>query len=453
MTTIQPLIYLLRNLLTPRKFPRVITSLLILLSAGSLFILSLGTPLKLTKEGVVLRSTPATNSGAIQTLTTPQTVFILKEESGWYKIRVNGKEEGWIPIWMLNNVQVQSDQKLLLQANTSTPVYQSENTNSPVVATLNAGDTAPISSEALGWAKVTVNKQIGYVQTDKITIMNEAQTTLTQISTDSSILASEVLQVRATNQAFLAQANNTSDILYTIEPNQQFKFISSTQDANGIEFYLAEDERGQRGYIDSANAAFEQYSKTHMNAPKVATLAEATIVIDAGHGGEDAGAVNDTPYTLEKEVALSTSKALQAELEAKGAKVIMIRTEDADVSLEERASLSEQYQADAFISIHYDAAIDEEWSGTTTYYYHNSDRPIADFINNELLKLKTNNNGVRFGNYLVLRENDQPSILLELGYMSNLQDVRLFRTEEYQTNVAKAIATGLEQYFLQAQAE
>lgn len=67
--------------------------------------------------------------------------------------------------------------------------------------------------------------------------------------------------------------------------------------------------------------------------------------------------------------------------------------------------------------------------------------------------LKTNNNGVRFGNYLVLRENDQPSILLELGYMSNLQDVRLFRTEEYQTNVAKAIATGLEQYFLQAQAE
>ena len=99
----------------------------------------------------------------------------------------------------------------------------------------------------------------------------------------------------------------------------------------------------------------------------------------------------------------------------------MSRTSDTDVSLEERAQLANQEKVNAFISIHFDEVSSNIASGITTYYYHTQDESLANLVNTELAKIQLNNqsvgnNGVHFGNYYVLRENHQPSLLLELGY-------------------------------------
>ena len=154
---------------------------------------------------------------------------------------------------------------------------------------------------------------------------------------------------------------------------------------------------------------------------------------------------------LKKRPSLAASNVLKAKLEAQGAVVIMSRTTDTDVSLEERAQLANQEKVDAFISIHFDEASSNIASGITTYYYHTQDESLANLVNTELGKIQLNNqavgnNGVHFGNYYVLRENHQPSLLLELGYMSNKDDLKLIQNSGYYDAVAEAIVKGLEQY-------
>ena len=87
-------------------------------------------------------------------------------------------------------------------------------------------------------------------------------------------------------------------------------------------------------------------------------------------------------------------------------------------------------------------------SGTTTYYYSESERNLADTINTKLTQQgPLKNNGVRHGNYFVLRNNAQPSILLELGYLDNDHDITIVNTANYQQTVAEAIYHGLSAYF------
>ncbi|MDO4431945.1 MAG: N-acetylmuramoyl-L-alanine amidase [Aerococcaceae bacterium] len=438
----------LRTIGSRKYFPPIATLLLIALSVMSLSLLFSSETLTLQKEEVTLRVAPATNSVALQTLKKNQSVQIIKEENGWYFVRLDGKTEGWIPIWLLESKTLHSEQDLYAQILVETSVYQSENESSPVIGTLQVGDTLPIIAESGGWSKITFNHQPGFVRTRLIQLVNKDA-----IRTQSPSAAqndTQQLQVRLSNQAFLKEANADADILYTINFNQLFKLIDTVQ-VDDVEYYLAEDERGVRGYLDSRITAKLSDSATHMNTAKVASLDKAVIVLDAGHGGEDPGAINEDPYTQEDQIALSTTLALQTLLEAEGATVILTRADNSTVSLEERVDLSEAYGADAFISIHYDNAADVEWSGTTSYYYHEADYHLTNQVNMELAKLSMHNNGVRFGNFQVLRENDQPSILLELGYMSNANDVAVIRTEEYQQTVAKAIVAGLKNYFNQPQ--
>ncbi|MCW6661159.1 N-acetylmuramoyl-L-alanine amidase [Aerococcaceae bacterium NML201209] len=447
---IQLLTYLYRLLLSRRYFPLAITVCMLGIGALSLNALRSSGKITLNKPDVVLRHQPATNSTAIATLPAQQDIYILREQAGWYKVRANGLHEGWVAKWFIEDAALISDQKLAAQILVDTPVYQEMNETGQAIGTLNIGDEVTVVSETNGWIKVMFNQQAGYIRTRIALLVNRRESpTLTD---DTQLEASvDMLQVRASNQAFLAQASVDSDILYTVDLGQRFKFISEVQGEDGTDFYLSEDDRGTRGYLESRNVALEKASLNHIDKPNAKSLSQAVIVLDAGHGGEDGGAVHEEPYTEEKQVALSTTLLIKEALEAKGATVILTRADDSTVPLEDRVALSEAQQADAFISVHYDRALQDDWSGTTTYYYHEADTLLANSVNHEIAKLsKMHNNGVLFGNYLVLRENDRPSVLLELGYMSNLQDIEVLRTEDYQRSVAKAIVVGLEQYFIQS---
>jgi N-acetylmuramoyl-L-alanine amidase len=175
-----------------------------------------------------------------------------------------------------------------------------------------------------------------------------------------------------------------------------------------------------------------------------------TIVIDAGHGGKDVGATGQSGIH-EKDLTLQTALNIKKELAEKtGAKIVLTREQDEFLTLGERVEIAEKNVADLFISIHFDAFTTNDVAGITTYYNKSEDRKLADLIHEGLFeqKLNTRDRGVEQGNYRVLRDNQSPSLLLELGYISNRADEQLIQTKDFQNKVATAITEGITSYLI-----
>ncbi|WP_304249671.1 N-acetylmuramoyl-L-alanine amidase, partial [Limosilactobacillus gastricus] len=162
------------------------------------------------------------------------------------------------------------------------------------------------------------------------------------------------------------------------------------------------------------------------NLPQKTNLTGATIVIDPGHGGNDTGATyvtnSQNPAYFEKTYTFQLAKKVAQALRRQGARVYLTRNKDEYVSLGARTRLAERVHADLFISFHFDSSPSEnEASGFTTYYYHrkNHSRAIAQAINKAFNNLPLTNRGVDFGDFYVLRDNKQPAVLLEMGYINS----------------------------------
>ena len=289
------------------------------------------------------------------------------------------------------------------------------------------------------------------MQTSQITILPrdavpaeelEKQQVASQPEKDDKPLDKNKIIMRQANQGFFAEPDLFSEILYVPDIFETFTYISSVENDQG-DFYLVSNRNGNRGYIDSRVVSFETDSENYVGPTDTKSMKDAVIVIDAGHGGYDPGAISHDEKTYEKNAALSTSLFLQEYLEKMGAKVIQVRDSDVAVELADRPKVSNENEADVFVSIHYDAGYDPAFSGTTTYYFHQGDYELAESINNFIAQGPLENLGVLYGNFQVLRENHRPSVLLELGYMSNIKDLSYIRTEQYQKTIAEAIAKGI----------
>ena len=239
-----------------------------------------------------------------------------------------------------------------------------------------------------------------------------------------------------------SEAKISTETIGTIDKGTQFVY----EDREG-DFYKVPIGNGKYGYIPYWLVT-TNFSAVETDETIPQGIKNATIVIDPGHGGEDPGAVVDFSEAHEAEHTLSTALILKKELEKLGAKVIMTRTNNSTVSLADRANISNSNNADAFISIHFDSAEDSSLSGTTTYFYSEKSENLSQTVNKYLSRnLPLKNQGSRFQNFMVLRDNARPSILLELGYLNNQGDNKVISSEEYQQNIAKSIANALKEYF------
>lgn len=189
------------------------------------------------------------------------------------------------------------------------------------------------------------------------------------------------------------------------------------------------------------------YRKTLLKA--LTPLAETTIMLDAGHGGSDTGAISNTGQ-FEKTYTLKTALATRKLLESYGAHVIMTRTQDKLVYLANIPIIAEKNLADASISFHFDSAPEKNSaSGLTTYYYHhgNGSYALASALNEQMNHFPVPNRGVDFGDFLVIRRNTRPAVLLEMGYINNDHDFKAIKSTGYPNEIAQAVQTGLETYF------
>lgn len=231
-----------------------------------------------------------------------------------------------------------------------------------------------------------------------------------------------------------SKASLESHKLSTLKQGDRVKVLNTK-----YHFKQIKTDRGQIGWIGDWNFKTQN---------TISRLSNATIVIDPGHGGNDAGALS-IEGKEEKEYTLKYAKELAKKLKKAGANVYMTRTKDKYVGLKPRPALGEKKHADVFISIHFDSSPDENIaSGYTTYYYHKkTSLKLANSINSQFKYLGIKNRGVEFGDFLVIRENKLPSVLLEMGYINSERDFDQIPSKDYINNVTNDIVKGLKNYF------
>lgn len=178
------------------------------------------------------------------------------------------------------------------------------------------------------------------------------------------------------------------------------------------------------------------------------SLKGKTIMIDAGHGGRDPGAVG-RGGSYEKTLTLDTAYLLKSQLESQGAKVLMTRTSDHYISLTIRTFHSNRSNADAFISLHYNAApLNVVARGINSYYYSSKDKALADSLQSSIVSYTgLRDRGTKKGDFHVIRENNKPSVLLELGFLSDAREEQTIKTRSYQIKASQGIVEGLTHYF------
>ena len=177
----------------------------------------------------------------------------------------------------------------------------------------------------------------------------------------------------------------------------------------------------------------------------------ATVVIDPGHGDWDPGA--NVGNVLEKDISLTTSKAIEQALDEANIKAVLTRETDISLSdnkiddLKKRAAKSAENNANYFVSIHVNSFDEsDEVSGFEIYKKNDESHSIAQNIgkNIEILNYSKNRGILDGGKSLqVLRDNTVPSVLIELGYLNNDNDYSYLSNDEKLQEMGKAIAKGI----------
>ena len=280
----------------------------------------------------------------------------------------------------------------------------------------------------------------------------------------------------------------SSDVIAN-EDGQGYRLVLDAEMATQQEFdKLVQDQTWTAASADTSSLAQRGDRVTPVPAGAF------VIAIDAGHGGIDAGASGATTKTPEKEITLAFAKALAERLKAEqGIEAFLVREGDEFLSLSERVTIARQRGANLLISFHADTLRQNDIRGATVYTISDkaSDRMAADLAERENLsdtvggvslssepaevsdilldltrretqafsialadsvvksfegQVQLINNPHRYAGFRVLQAHDVPSILLELGFLSNKDDEKLLLDPAWRTKIADLLAVAIQKY-------
>lgn len=201
----------------------------------------------------------------------------------------------------------------------------------------------------------------------------------------------------------------------------------------------------------------------------VETLTQAgkTVVLDAGHGGEDPGAVSSFSGAKEKDITLAIVLQTKALLEADGYTVILTRSEDIlnytdenlsmtakrRQDLQARKKLMDESGADIVVSVHLNAFTDARYSGAQTFYTKQSvsSKKLAvalqDALRAQLDETNTREALLKSEEIIITKNCKVTTTIVECGFLSNEEEEKRLTNAEYQTRIAEAIKMGIDDYF------
>ncbi len=176
----------------------------------------------------------------------------------------------------------------------------------------------------------------------------------------------------------------------------------------------------------------------------------ATVVLDPGHGGSDPGAQRGD--LREKDMTMGITLKLKKELEKQGLRIILTRSDDTFVSLEDRVRITNEVKPDAFVSVHINSLeSDSEICGIETYYQNDCSKVLAQKIHQALVgQLEVPDRSVRKARFYVVNHTPHPAILAEVGFISNKKEREKLMSGEYQGRVAEALSQGIIIYLSEA---
>lgn len=194
---------------------------------------------------------------------------------------------------------------------------------------------------------------------------------------------------------------------------------------------------GYRAYYDKNDNLVLRFT----NIPS--SISATHIVIDAGHGGKDFGALGEEGYH-EKDINRAIAELLVAELDSRGAEVTLLEPNGHDAKV--RRKMAEDLNADFFISIHCNSAANTKATGTEVYYFRNANSQFAKIMSKNVSGgLETDNRGAKKGIFHVTLSSQMPSLLVETGFMSNSGEYKKLKKESYQQEIATGIANSIEE--------
>jgi len=243
--------------------------------------------------------------------------------------------------------------------------------------------------------------------------------------------------------------NPTIEIIPQYNSNE-VKVSTNTKEQNKIE---GESTSGNINVIyvpknEEIKETKPEKPKKKKENPQISALKK--VVLDAGHGGIDSGAIGGELY--EKEINLKVTLMVKEKLEKKDVQVYLTRKKDETVSLEDRVNYSNEINPDIFVSIHANSTVKEDSYGLETHYFKDDSLKLAktiheDFASNKnLKKWETIDRGVFKSRFYVINHTEAPSILIEIGFISNKDEREKLLTRNRQEDIAESIAKGILEY-------
>ena len=281
---------------------------------------------------------------------------------------------------------------------------------------------------------------------------------------------------------------------FMLAPQSNFgwRFVIDVSIASEREF---SSKVGSKYALSNENSFAGSYSSSSSKSSSKAKTAnkKKIIVLDPGHGGKDPGAIGYSGV-YEKNITLAMAKELKVILEKEGYKVHLTRSTDIFIPLRDRVKIARKYNADLFMSIHADSAVNRSAKGLSVYTLSetasdkeaaalaerenkadvvaglnllehskevsdilinlaqretmNRSSEFASFMVQEMRKsVKLRDNTHRFAGFAVLKAPDVPSVLLEMGYLSNRTEERLLKQKDYRRKLAVSTSKAVEKYF------
>lgn len=319
--------------------------------------------------------------------------------------------------------------------------------DSAVIGSLDDQDKITIFKESNGWGQTYYQGKEAWVALHYLYLDDEdsQENTAPAVSSTSHIIITEDnvrIRTGPSTAYHMSASANSGDTFQLIDSRDSwYKVMLSNGTTGWVASWLTDSTESAANKSNS--------SETTTNTAKNQSLSGYNIVLDPGHGGKDPGSIAANG-AFEKDLILSTANIVAEKLRNAGATVIMTRSNDQFISLEERVNISNAYSTDAFISLHYDAFPLSSINGFSTHFYtpFGNDRKLAQSIQSSLAQsIPLNNREVMQSNYYVLRENSDLAVLIELGFITNSYDLSIVQTTDYQYNVAEGIKNGLINYF------
>ncbi|MDM5351448.1 N-acetylmuramoyl-L-alanine amidase [Lysinibacillus sphaericus] len=317
-------------------------------------------------------------------------------------------------------------------------LYVKPTSSAKVISTIKTNVKLLVYKTVGGYYLTQVDGLPGYVVANSTTDAVEEEKPNPDPGTPPVISGDVLGRVTVANLNVRSQSNSTSAVLFKLNKGEYVQ-------VNSISGYWAEiTYNGQTGYVHKS------YLKLLNQSAK--PLQNRVIILDPGHGGKDPGTVKGS--VSEKSITLKVSTQVKQLLESAGAKVYMTRTGDTYPSLQDRVDFTQANYGEIFVSVHVNSAANSSAQGTETYYaistgdMYQEDIDLATFVNNQIVNnLNMKNRGVKQEQYYVIRNMVIPSILVELGFLTNTEDHNKMTNDQYVNLFAESIYNGILQYY------